>query len=104
MRVLELASVFEKLAQNTVPFNGTELGREMTDQELARAIRLDLEAELDAINLYSNHLQATKNKKAIETLEHVIKEEKEHLKLFTDLLKELDPEQAEILADKSSEL
>lgn len=104
MKILELAAKFEKLAQNTVPFNGTELGKEMSDQELARAIRLDMEAELDAINLYSNHLQATNNKKAVATLEHIIKEEKEHLKLFEDLLKELDPEQAKIYEEKDSEL
>lgn len=97
MKLNRLASIFDKLAQNTVPFNGQELGRKMSDQELARAIRLDMEAELDAINLYSNHLQSTTNKEAAKTLEHVIKEEKQHVKLFQDLLKKLDPDQGEIL-------
>ena len=104
MKILDMVSRFEKLALNTPAFRGNELDREMNDEELARAIRLDMESELDAINLYENHLKATRNQKAIETLKHVIKEEKEHFKLFNDLLKELDPEQEEISSEKDSEL
>jgi hypothetical protein len=67
----------------------------LSDSELARAIRLDLEAEMDAINLYTKHLEAANNPEAQEVLEHVIQEEKEHASLFMELLKKLDPAQAE---------
>jgi rubrerythrin len=92
--VEELGSLLKEA--QTEPFSGQSLGRKMTDEELVRALRLDLEAEMDAINLYESHLQATDNEEAKKILEHVIKEEKDHVVLFSELLKTLDPEQAEI--------
>lgn len=86
-------------ATQTDPFTGLSLDRKLTDEELARAIRLDLEAELDAINLYSSHLEATDHEEAKKVLEHVIKEEKDHHALFTGLINKLDPEQTEIKGD-----
>lgn len=88
-----------KTATQTDPFTGLSLGRKLTDEELARAIRLDLEAELDAINLYSSHLEATEHEEAKKVLGHVIKEEKDHHALFTGLINKLDPEQAEVKSD-----
>ena len=35
--------------------------RKLTDAELARALRLDAAAELDAMNLYQAHIEATDN-------------------------------------------
>ncbi len=80
-------------ATQTDPFTGVGLDRKLTDQELARAIRLDAEAELDAINLYTSHMEATDSDEAKKVLEHVIKEEKDHLALFNDLIFKLDPSQ-----------
>ena len=88
-----------KTATQTDPFTGLSLDRKLTDEELSRAIRLDLEAELDAINLYSSHLEATDHEEAKKVLEHVIKEEKDHHVLFTGLINKLDPEQAEVKSD-----
>lgn len=68
--------------------------RKMTDSELARAIRLDLESELDAINLYAAHIEATDNQEAIHVIRHIMNEEKEHATLFFELLKRLDPDLA----------
>ncbi|WP_373049585.1 demethoxyubiquinone hydroxylase family protein [Vulgatibacter sp.] len=78
----------------TDPFHSL-VPRKMTDSELARAIRLDLEAELDAVNLYAAHIDATDNEDAKRVIRHVMNEEKEHAALFFELLKRLDPEQAE---------
>lgn len=78
----------------TNPFHSL-VPRKMTDSELARAIRLDLEAELDAVNLYAAHIDATDNEDAKRIITHVMNEEKEHAALFFELLKRLDPEQAE---------
>jgi hypothetical protein len=77
----------------TNPFHSL-VPRELTDTELARSIRLNIEAELDAINLYGAHLDATKNPEAIAILKHVMDEEKEHAALFWELIRRLDPEQS----------
>ncbi|MFZ5470086.1 MAG: demethoxyubiquinone hydroxylase family protein [Myxococcota bacterium] len=77
----------------TPPFHALHPGRPLTDAELVRAIRLDMEAELDAINLYEAHLQATSHPEAQAILRHVMDEEKEHQALFHELLQRLDPAQ-----------
>ncbi len=78
----------------TDPFHSL-VPRKLTNEELARAIRLDIEAELDAINLYQSHIDATDDEEAIRVIRHVMDEEKEHAALFFELLKVLDPKQAE---------
>jgi hypothetical protein len=82
----------------TNPFHSM-VPRKLTDSELARAIRLNLEAEMDAINLYAAHIDATDNEEAKRIIEHVMDEEKEHAALFVELLKRLDPAQAEHLEE-----
>jgi uncharacterized protein len=77
----------------TNPFHSL-VPRKLTDSELARAIRLDMEAELDAINLYAAHLEATDNAEARAILQHVMDEEREHAALFWELIARLDPAQA----------
>jgi len=74
----------------TNPFHSL-VPRKMTDGELSRAIRLDLEAEMDAINLYEAHFEATDNAEAKAILRHIMDEEKEHAALFTELIYRLDP-------------
>jgi rubrerythrin len=78
----------------TNPFHSM-VPRKLTDSELARAIRLDMEAELDAINLYAAHMEATDNAEAKAILQHVMDEEREHAALFWELIAKLDPAQAE---------
>ena len=69
--------------------------RKMTDSELARALRLDAAAELDAMNLYEAHIEATDNEDARKVLAFIAKDEKEHYALFHELVRRLDPQQAE---------
>ncbi len=71
--------------------------RKMNLSELARAIRQDIQAELDATNLYQAHIDATGDERAIAVLAHIRDEEKEHVAEFTQLLAILDPYQAEEL-------
>lgn len=78
----------------TNPFVGM-VGRKMTREELARAIRIDLAAELDAINLYQAHIDATDDEQAKKILASVRDEEKEHVAEFVELLKMLDPVQVQ---------
>ncbi|MBI3184085.1 MAG: ferritin [Myxococcales bacterium] len=79
----------------TPPFHFLQPGRKLTDSELANAMRLDIEAELDAINLYTAHLEATDSEEAKAILRYVIAEEQEHAALFTELVHRLDPGQRE---------
>jgi rubrerythrin len=78
----------------THPFHSL-VPRKLTDSELARSIRLNIEAELDAINLYAAHLEATDNEEAKAILRHVMDEEREHAALFWQLIARLDPQQAQ---------
>jgi uncharacterized protein len=87
----------------TDPFVGL-VPRKMSDSELARAIRLNIAAEVDAINLYAAHLDATDNEAARRILAHVIDEEKEHLAEFLELLKILDPKQAAELGEAKAKI
>ena len=73
--------------------------RQMTLSELVRAIRVDIEAELDATNLYQAHIDATDDERAKAVLAHIRDEEKEHVAEFTQLLAILDPYQAQELQD-----
>ena len=79
----------------TNPFHSL-VPRKMTDAELVRAIQLDLEAELDAVNLYAAHIEATDNAQAKAILAHIMDEEKEHASLFLELVRRLDPAYAKL--------
>ena len=72
------------------PFPGLVL-REMTPQELLRAIMLDLSAELEAVHLYLAHMDATSNADARKVLFDIAQEELVHAGEFTSLLYRLDP-------------
>src|SRR3954467_7374126 len=85
----------------TNPFHSM-VPRKLTDTELARAIRLNLEAEMDAINLYAAHIDATDNVEAKRIIEHVMDEEREHAALFLQLLHRLDPLQAKHASEASA--
>lgn len=85
----------------TPPFHFLVPGRKLSNRELASAMRLDLEAELDAINLYAAHLEATDDPQARAILQHVIAEEQEHAALFTELVHRLDPDQAKQVSSGS---
>ena len=88
----------------TPPFHFGSPGRKLSDSELAQAIRLDVEAELDAVNLYQSHLEATDNAQARRVLRYVQDDEREHVALFLELIRRLDPKQAEELAGAREKL
>ena len=54
--------------------------------EILRAMQQDAGAELEAIKLYSEHLDKFNDQDVQETLQHVIGEEHEHYDLFTKLV------------------
>ena len=58
-------------------------------------LREDLISELQAINQYQEHILELDNEEAVNTLEHIIEEEKEHVAELLRLIQNLDPAQAE---------
>jgi rubrerythrin len=60
-------------------------------------LREDLIAELQAINQYQEHILDLENEQAVNTLEHIVEEEKEHVAELLRLIQNLDPSQAEKL-------
>ena len=74
----------------TDPFPGN-VPRPMTHGELARAIMLDIAAELEAVHLYLAHMEATSDADAKKVLFDIAQEELVHAGEFTSLLYRLDP-------------
>src|SRR5437879_235033 len=69
-----------------------------------RAIRREIEAEFDAVNLYESHIQATDDGDAKKVLAYIAGEEKEHAAIFLALLKRLDGQQAEEMESGDAKL
>ncbi len=82
----------------TNPFAGVTPGRKLTDEELARAIRLNIAAEHEAIHIYESHAEATDNAFAKKVLHDVANEEREHIGEFMRLLSILLPDEDDFLA------
>jgi len=58
-------------------------------------LREDLIGELQAINQYQEHIDTIGDEEAMEVLEHIRDDEKEHLAELTKLIQKLDATQAE---------
>jgi rubrerythrin len=87
----------------TNPYTGTDR-HALKGTSLAQAIRIDMAAELDAINLYTAHMETAEDPVVKAMLHHIIEEEKEHLAEFEQLLYRLDSIQREKIADAQREL
>lgn len=72
------------------PFPGV-VPREMTKNELIRAIMLNIAAELEAVSIYMSHMDATRDEDARKVLYDIALEELVHAGEFTSLLYRLDP-------------
>ena len=75
------------------PFSVLKNDRELTLEELVRAIRFMVAAEYEAIQLYQQTAESTDNALAKKVLAEVANEEKEHAGEFLRLLRELDPQE-----------
>ena len=69
------------------------MDRKVNKQELIRAIRYNIAAEFEAIQLYMQLAESTDNKKAKAVLIDVANEEREHVGEFVTLLHELAPDE-----------
>jgi len=63
-------------------FSGLDLDRKLTDQELIRALREMLAAELEAANLYSQLATSIRNEKIAALLNSIAEEELVHVGEF----------------------
>ena len=80
------------MAEFIDPFVGMAPDRKLTDRELARAIRLALAAEEEAIHLYEALADAAADPLAAKVLQDIADEESVHAGEFQELLRRLLPE------------
>lgn len=75
------------------PFQGNAFDRKLTKSELIRAIRYNIAAEYEAVQLYQQLAESIDDEFAKEVLNDVAEEELEHVGEFMTLLKHLNPDE-----------
>jgi len=88
----------------TNPFSGVVPGRKLTDSELARALRLNLAAEEEAVHVYESHADATDNELARKVLRDIANEERVHAGEFQRLLNILLKDEEQFLSEGAEEV
>ena len=86
------------------PFAGVAHGRNLTHEELVRAIRFLVAAEYEAIQLYMQLAESTDNRLAIEVLTDIADEERVHAGEFLELLRHLAPDEEKFYAKGTEEV
>ena len=86
------------------PFSGLANGRQLTHEELIRAIRFSVAAEYEATQLYVQLAESTDNKLAVEVLKDIADEERVHAGEFLRLLRDLAPDEEKFYAKGSEEV
>ncbi len=86
----------------TNPFSGLANERKVTKSELIRAIRFNIAAEYEAVQVYEQLAESTDNALAKKVLLDIAKEEVVHAGEFLKLLKELAPDE-QALYDEGQE-
>lgn len=86
------------------PFSGKVPDGKLTDQELIRAIRLNIAAEHEAVHLYMAHAEATDNVLAKAVLVDIANEEREHVGEFMRLLSILTGDEDQWVANGVAEV
>jgi len=86
------------------PFSGLANDRNLTDEELIRAMRFMVSAEYEAIQLYMQLAESTDNKLAVEVLRDIADEERVHAGEFLRLLHELAPDEEKFYAKGAKEV
>lgn len=71
------------------PFAGNNASKKLTKGELIRAIRFDVAAEYEAVQLYEQIMNATDDKLAIAVLRDIADEELKHAGQFMRLVEHL---------------
>jgi len=69
--------------------------RQMSTEELAQALRVDIAGELEAIIGYEAHAMATNDERVKKILYHIADEERRHVGELQQLLYMISPREAE---------
>jgi rubrerythrin len=69
--------------------------RQMSNEELAQALRVDMAGELEAIIGYEAHAMASNDERAKKILYHIADEERKHVGELQQLLYLISPKEAE---------
>lgn len=93
-----------KMPEFVNPFSGKVPERKLTEEELIRAIRLDLAAEHEAVHLYMAHAEATDNALAKKVLLDIADEERVHAGEFARLLNLLTGDEDLLLSQGAEEV
>ncbi len=72
-----------------------ETKKQLSNEELMQALRVDIAGELEAIIGYEAHAMATNDTRAKKVLQHIADEEKQHVGELQQLLDILNPQEAQ---------
>jgi rubrerythrin len=86
------------------PFAGNANDRKLTKEELIRAIRYNIAAEYEAIQLYMQLAESTDDKLVKEVLKDIADEERVHAGEFVHLLKHLAPDEEKFYYEGAQEV
>ena len=85
-------------------FSGMKAGRKLTKPELVRAMRQMIAAEYEATQLYTQLADSIDDDLAAKVLRDVAEEEVVHAGEFLEVLKRLDPKEAELYKEGAGEV
>lgn len=71
--------------------------RQMSNDELAQALRVDIAGELEAIIGYEAHALATNDERIKKVLYHIADEERQHVGELQQLLYMISPKEAQFI-------
>lgn len=71
------------------------VSKQMSNEELAQALRLDIAGELEAIIGYEAHAMSTSDERVKKILYHIADEERRHVGELQQLLYMISPKEAE---------
>jgi rubrerythrin len=86
------------------PFAGLANDRKLTEEELIRAVRYMVAAEYEAVQLYMQLAESTDDELARAVLVDIADEERVHAGEFLRLLKELAPDEEEFYQEGREEV
>src|SRR3990172_3551099 len=85
------------------PFPGN-VERAMSQEEMIRALRLNLAAELEAIHMYTAQAEAAQDPLVRKALLDIADEERQHMGEFLELLLRMAPDEERFLEEGKREI
>ncbi len=86
------------------PFSGMKKDKNLTRDELIRAVRFMVAAEYEAVQLYTQLAESTNDKLTKDVMTDVADEERVHAGEFLRLLKHLAPDEEKLYEEGAGEV